>query len=456
MAIQFRHQTLRPPGKNLTALDTFLDDHRMGLALVSTSGLILLANDLFLSRSDLPHAMIGSLPVSHLAHNWSSHLSARDAHVLTEWLLPHLPSNEMWNGIVQEHREEGNRTVTLFRGTLSLSGKEHLFLFQGGPTRKLQSGRLAMHFPFLKNHLLPILLDLRDYDTLLPFFFETDSPPRQTTVLLSEESRWLPETSFFRITSRQKNPLDAPQWASLLSERVELPFYAPARRALFSREPSLPEQISLNLPLFWETSFYGWIIWPFPGTGSHRGTAYRKKFLAACDLSEQLHRIRTDLLLAPVLEREKMTGLYTQRGVLKSLQDLMSKQKSQRDFGLIGITLADPAGIGPLLTHLQTFLRGSDLLGHTSPMEFLLIITDSDRERTQKTFRRLLSVFTPIILSDFRLNARIGRCHYPEDGSTPIRLLRKAFLNDAVHVGHAYQEALFTTSEHSSNRQKNR
>lgn len=450
MATQFRHPPLRPLGTELTALDRFLDDHRIGFALVSANGLMLAANDLFLARTDLPHAMIGTLPVSHLAHVWAGHVSERDGQTLVQWLTPHEPSNESWNGSIREHPKEGDQIVTLFRATLSLSGKERLFLFQSSPGEGTRPGTIAHHFPFMKDHLLPIILDLRDYDAMLPLFLETDPSSVQTTVLLSEEARWFPETSFLRITSRQKKTSEHPQWISLLSERMSEPFPPPSRRPTFSRDLSIPEQLFLNMPLFRETSFYGWIIWPFTGAGSHRGTVYKRRSSEASDLSDQLHRIRTDLLLIPVLETERTTGLYSHRGILKALQDLMSKGKAGRAFGLIGITLADPAGIDPLSNHLRTFLRGSDLLGHNSPMEFLLVVTDSDREKTQKTFRRLLSVLRPIALADYRLNARIGLCQYPEDASTPIRILRKAFLHNAVHIGQAYQSAPFSTPSNYS------
>ncbi len=454
MAIQFRHATLRPPGQALALLDAYLEEHGIGFALISLKGLFLAANDRFLARTDQPCAMIGTLPSSHLEHVWSSHVSKRDRTILSQWLATRDTPSGAWNGTVRDHTGEGKQVVSLFRTSLSLSGEEQLFLFRSSPEPNHQPGLLGHHFLSLKKVLLPLILDLRDYATLLPLFIDREIPPWKTSVLLAEEPRWIPGTSFLRITSRQKQPEDSPQWISLKSERTDRIFPPPTRRALFSMDPSLPEQVFLNLPLFRETSFYGWIVWPFSGEGAHRGTLYRRRTIAASGLSEQLHETRSDLLLLPALEKERTQGLYSHRGILKAVQDLMSRERNGAPFGLIGITLADPAGIDPLATHLQTFLRASDLLGHVSPMEFLLIVTDSDRDRTRKTFRRLLSLLEPVALSDYRLNARIGLCHYPEDGTTPVRILRKVFRNDAVHIGLAYQGSLFPSHPNTSNSRK--
>ncbi len=443
MAIQFRHQTLRPPGPALNLLDQYLEEHRLGFALISVNGLFMAANNRFLARTDKPDAVIGTLPSSLLKKIWSGHLAGQDRNTLSEWLDPKDSCHGTWEGTLQEKAGEGQQVIALFRASLSLSGKEQLFLFHSFPRQAL-SHSLLSHFLSLKKEILSIVLDLRDYSTLLPFFLESETtPPGDTTILLAEASRWVEGTSFLRITPREESSEGTPQWISLKSRRTGDLFPPPGRRALFSKEPSSGEKVFLNLPLFRETSFYGWMIFPFSGAGFHRGDLYRKKALAATDLSGLLHETRSDLFLAPALEKERPGGLYSRRGILKALQDLMSQENKRSSFGLLGITLADPAGISLLSAHLQTFLRDSDLLGRVSPMEFILIVTDSDRTRTQKTLRRLLSFLKPFAQENFRLNARIGLCHYPEDGGTPLRIMRKVFLHDAVHIGLAYRETLF-------------
>ncbi|MHB1285197.1 MAG: nucleotidyl cyclase domain-containing protein [Leptospirales bacterium] len=442
MAIQFRHQTLRPPGPALNLLDKYLEEHRLGFALISVNGLFMAANTRFLARTDKPDPVIGTLPSSLLKKAWSGHLSGQDRNTLSEWLDPKDSTYGTWEGTLLETAGEGQQVVALFRASLSLSGKEQLFLFHSFP-RQDPSSPLLSHFLSLKKEILSIVLDMRDYSTLLPYFLDRETPPGETTILLAEESRWIEGTSFLRITPREESSEEVPQCISLRSRRTGDLFPPPGRRALFSKEPSSAGKVFLNIPLFRETSFYGWMIFPFSGEGIHRGDLYRKKALAASDLSGLLHEIRSDLFMAPALEKESPGGLYSRRGILKALQDLMSQEKKRSSFGLIGITLADPAGISPLSTHLQTFLRGSDLLGQVSPMEFILIVTDADRARTQKTLRRLLSFLKPLAQENYRLNARIGLCHYPEDGTTPLRITRKVFLHDTVHIGLAYRETLF-------------
>lgn len=444
MPIQFSHATIRPLTSVVNDLDRYLTEHSLGFAIVSSKGLFLAANDLFLSKSG-SKANLGSTPLSHFTKSWGSKLDAGGTDILMEWFFPSQKAESFWTETIVEKTASGPSSVSLFRAAPSLSEEENVLLFrESGPANavtKITSDQ-GFHFIAIKENTLRLILDLRDYEALIPYFLDQDesssSARGSAHLYLAEEPRWMPGSRFLKIESRPVPKPENPNWLSLTSEPVAQltgPLSQPTRRAFFTRRDGDPELI-LNLPLFQETSFYGWGFRKMTGNPSETGTLHRKSLKSAGLLSERLHAIRTDLFLFPPLEREKILNLYSRHGLIQALEDLIEQNRfAGGAFGLIGIAMDDPSGIEPMAALLKDFLRRADILGRPSPTEFLLLLPGNSPEMTSNTFRRLSAFVTPHLLTDYRLNATVGICHFPNDGQSPLRLLRQAFSENTVRMG---------------------
>lgn len=461
MPIQFSHSTLRPLTSVVNALDSYLSEHALAFAIVSRKGIFLAANNLFLSKSG-SKASLGTTPLSHFAKKWGSKIEGENADILMGWFFPSQKSERFWNETILEKSGSGPVSVSLFRAAPTLSEEEYVLLFRESgaahASNKIASD-LGFHFIAIKENILRLILDLRDYEALLPYFLKQDEPGASvrgdTYLYLAEEPRWIPGCRFLKIESRPIVKPEDPNWISLTSEPVPQltgPLSQPSRRAFFTRKDDKPDLI-LNLPLFRETSFYGWGFRLLSGDAAETGTVHRKALKSVQLLSERLHAIRTDLFLFPPLEREKILNMYSRQGLIQALEDLIEQNRFiGGTFGLIGITLDEPSGIEPMAELLKVFVRGADILGRPSPMEFLLLLPGNTIEMTAKTLQRLSAFIAPHLQTDYRLNATVGICHFPKDGHSPLRLLRQAFSGNASRMGQDIPQARLMPSEQQSER----
>ncbi len=458
MPIQFSHSTIRPLLPVVNDLDLYLSEHSLAFAIVSRKGVFLAANDHFLSKSG-SRATLGTTPLSHFAKNWGPKIEGDGSDILMGWFFPSQKSESFWNETILEKSGSGQVSVTLFRASPTLSEEEYVLLFRESDpahaSNKIASD-LGFHFIALKENILRLILDLRDYEALLPYFLKQDEPGGavhgEISLYLAEEPRWIPGSGFLKIESRPIANPENPNWISLMSEPVAQltgPLSQPSRRAFFTRKDDIPDLI-LNLPIFRETAFYGWGFRQLRENTAETGTIHRKALKSVQLLSERLHAIRTDLFLFRPLEREKILNLYSRQGLIQALEDLIEQNRFIGGaFGLIGITLDDPSGIEPTAALLKVFVRGADILGRPSPTEFLLLLPGNTAEMTAKTLQRLSTFIAPHIKMDYRLNATVGACHFPIDGHAPLRLIRLAFSQNAFRMGQDIPQSRLIPREQS-------
>lgn len=430
MPIQLRHPALRNLKPLLLEMDQYLESHRIGMAISGPDGLILIANDRFLEKAgDSP---LPTTPLYEILAIWQKGLPGGSADLLEEWLLPRTNRNERWGRMGPDIFRSGSPNTELMRIPLSLSRDFLLFMFQPGFSSPPVG--LIDHFQLLKNNLSLILLDLLDHSVLVQGF--RDPPPAgYESVILSSMPRFQSGSGFLRITPSATEDPEVSPCMSLGSVPVtenETPGIS--RRGFFSQDSTLPGGLFLNLPLFGESSFYGWAIVPMP-TQSHRGTLYRKTTEMAIRLSEALHANRQDLQFVPLFEKDRTHGFYSERGILQILQDLMTPDGTRESFALIGMSLGSHTGVMPLEEMLSRFSRRSDMSGKISSKEYVLVVMDAGKDRAEKALTRLLGILHARAKDDYRLNLGIGMTLFPEPQATPLRMLRTSLMRHIATVG---------------------
>ena len=430
MPIQLRHPTLRNLKPLLLEMDQYLESHRIGMAISGPDGLILIANDRFLEKAgDSP---LPTTPLYEILAIWQKGLPGGSADLLEEWLLPRTNRNERWGRMGPDIFRSGSPNTELMRIPLSLSRDFLLFMFQPGFSSPPVG--LIDHFQLLKNNLSLILLDLLDHSVLIRGF-HAPPPAGCESVILSSMPRFQSGSGFLRITPSATEDPEVSPCMSLGSVPVtenETPGIS--RRGFFSQDSTLPGGLFLNLPLFGESSFYGWAIVPMP-TQSHRGTLYRKTTEMAIRLSEALHANRQDLRFVPLFEKDRTHGFYSERGILQILQDLMTPDGTRESFALIGMSLGSHTGVMPLEEMLSRFSRRSDMSGKISSKEYVLVVMDAGKDRAEKALTRLLGILHARAKDDYRLNLGIGMTLFPEPQATPLRMLRTSLMRHIATVG---------------------
>lgn len=433
MSVQLRHPTIRNMKPLFLEMDHYLESHRIGMGLSGPDGLLLTANDRFLEK--IGQIPLQTTPLHEILRVWQKGLMKGPADLLEEWLLPRTNRTDRWERMIPDIFRSGSPNMELMRIPLALSRNYMLYMFQPGFSSP--PVRLIDHFQFLKNSLSLILLDLLDHASLLQVFRER--PPMECdSVILASMPRYQAGSAFLRITPSGMEALESSACMSLRSipvQETETPRIS--RRGFFSRDATPPGLPLLNLPLFGESSFYGWAIASM-STESPRGSLYRKKTEMARNLSFALHANRSDLQFVPLLEKDRTYGFYSERGILRILQDLMSPEGTGETFALVGLSLNSLSGVAPLEETLSRFARATDMLGKISPKEYVLIVMEAKENRAQKALTRLLGVLHSRAKDDYRLTLGIGMAVFPDPQATPLRMLRSALMRHIATVGESH------------------
>lgn len=431
MAIQLRHPTLRNMVPMLRELDGYLDLHRIGFALSDPVGLLYSANTFFLEKAG--NVSLQTTPLSEILRIWKQKRGPSPDRILDEWLAPPpLRRPGVWGGKLPKAASQQDADLELFRIPLSLSRSGILYLFQ--PTLSESPHSLIEHFQILRKSFLLVLLDLLDYSVLLKAFRDTGSQDRLNTVLLSTTPRFQTGSSFLKIETENQMTGRTPPGTVLHSTILpHNPPLAVARRGYFSRpDPSGP--LVFHLPLFGESSFYGWALFAL-SEDTHRKTLLRKRATGAEALSDGLHRIRLDLFFDPLLEKHSESGFYSERGIRQILQDLMSPEGTRECFALVGLSLDSPDGEIPLLELLSKVSRKTDLVGRLSSREYVVILMDAAQGRAARALERFRQVLDMHSRKDYRIRLRLGMTIFPDTPATPVRMIRSSFLHSMVSIG---------------------
>lgn len=431
MAIQIRHPSLRNMTPMFRELDGYLEVHRIGFALSDPDGFLFAANGRFIEQTGgLP---LQTTPLPEILRILRQRWPFPSEQILGEWLRhPPLRHPGFWEGRVHQEKGPEKKGLDLFRIPLSISRKGMLYLFQ--PVHPGDPPGLIEHFRTLRKSFRLILLDFLDYAVLLPALHSSGSPDRCNSVLLSTSPRFQAGSAFLRVepdgTDRLKD-LSGPVLRS--TSCLDNPPPPVVRRGYFSREDD-SEPLLFHLPLFAESSFYGWARFPILENMS-RKTLMRSKTAEARILSETLHQIRIDLAFAPLLEKDSDSGFYSERGIRQILQDLMAPDGTGESFALVALTLGSPAGEGPLVEILERFSRKTDMVGRLSCGEYVLVLMDATQGRAGKALNRLKEVLEVQSRKDYRIRLRLGMAIFPDTPATPIRMLRSAFQKTMTSVG---------------------
>ena len=431
MAIQLRHPALRNMVPLLRELEAYLELHRIGFALSDPVGLLYSANSLFIEKTgSFP---LQTTPLSEILRIWNQKRGPSPDRILDKWLaMPPLRSPGVWSGKLPESNALQDSNLELFRIPLSLSRSGILYLFQ--PTSSAEPNALIEHFQILRKSFQLILLDLLDYSVLLTAFHNTGSQDSLNAVLLSTTPRFQKGSSFLQIEPDKSMPgrnVSGPILRSALL--LDIPPLPVVRRGYFSRpDPSGP--LVFHLPLFAESSFYGWGLFSL-SKDTNRKTLVRSKATDAQTLSEGLHRIRLDLFCDPLLEKHSESGLYSERGIRQILQDLMSPEGTRECFALVSLSLDSPDGEAPLVELLSKYSRKTDLIGRLSAREYVVVLMDAAQGRAAKALDRFRRVLEMQAQKDYRIRLRIGMTIYPDTPATPLRMIRSSFLRTMASVG---------------------
>lgn len=431
MAIQLRHPTLRNMTPMLRELDGYLDLHQIGFALSDPVGLLYSANTLFIEKTG--NYSLQTTPLSEILRTWKQKRGPSPDRILDEWLAPpSLRRPGAWGGKLPKPASQQDSDLELFRIPLSPSRSGILYLFQ--PTHSESPHTLIEHFQILRKSFLLVLLDLLDYAVLLKSFHDTGSEDRLNTVFLSTTPRYQSGSSFLKIETDKvlpgKNFPGTVLHSTILLDNPPRPV---VRRGYFSRpDPSGP--LMFHLPLFGESSFYGWALFAM-SEDTNRKTFLRKKATGAESLSEGLHRIRLDLFFDPLLEKHSESGFYSERGIRQILQDLMSPEGTRECFALVGLSLDSPDGETPFLELLSKVSRKTDLVGRLSSREYVVIVMDAAQGRAARALERLRQVLEMHSRKDYRIRLRLGMTLFPDTPATPLRMIRSSFLHTMVSVG---------------------
>ena len=431
MGIQLRHTALRNMSPMLRELDDYLALHRIGFALSDPDGLLFAVNSLFVEQSgDFP---LQTTPLSEILRFWHQKRGASPDRILDEWLAPPpLRQSGAWNGRLPLEKSPRNPMLELFRIPLSLSQSGILYLFQTTHSEALPS--LIEHFQILRKSFQLILLDLLDYAVLLAALHDTRSPDRCDSVLLSTTARFQSGSSFLHVERENPTPLHKPSGPVLRSTLLSKnPPHLVVRRGYFSRQ-ELFGPLTFHLPLFAESSFYGWALFAL-SKDTNRKQLIRSKTSDARALSEALHRIRLDLFLAPLLEKHPGSGFYSERGIQQILQDLMSPEGTAESFALVGLSLESTDGEAPLIELLSRFSRKMDLTGRLSTREYVLVLMDAGQGRAGKALERLKEVLEEHARKDYRIRLSLGMTIFPGTENTPVRMIRSAFFRTTRVIG---------------------
>lgn len=403
----------------------------LGFALLSKKGFLRAADSLFLSFLDKKIISVGTIPQADIEKTFLSKTLPAHASTINSWIRGTIPET---GGLWQTTVPFGERSLELFRASITNSDEEAVLFFKTTGDQAFPATSLSRIFTDLSEEISSILLDSIDHEKILETlsdpFWEESGFPELPRVFLWDTPKWRKNSSLIQVSTRTSLDRQAPLTtaiSSIIPEQVMQSISTPVSRSFFIREDD-QENIHMIVPLFRETSHLGWMVQKLTQEGQKKQNITHHIQQKANDLTQKIFRNREELRLINLLNRDPDSALLSRRGLIDGLTDLLeiSSLRAQ-GVGAIGITLSEANGIFSLVEHLELFTRYSDLLGRISPMEFLVFLPDTSRSGTEKALKRMKTALTAEIAKNASLLATLTFCHAPEDGASPLKLLRAAF-----------------------------
>lgn len=434
MSILLGHAAIRPLTNALKKVNMICEKEMIGFALLSKKGFLRATDSLFLSFLDKKIISVGTIPQAEIEKTFLAKTLPAHASTVNTWIRGNTTAS---GGLWQSTVPFGELTLELFRAPITNSDEESVLFIRTSGGQGFPAQPLPRLFTELSEEISSILLDSMDHEKILealsdPFWEEAEFPA-PPIVFLWNTTKWQKNSFLIQISTRapvDRQPTITTAISSIIPEQVMQSLSIPATRSFFIRE-SEQENIHMIIPLFRETSHLGWIIQKLTSEGCKKTDITHQIQQKSNDLTRKIFRNREELRLISLLNRDPDSALLSRRGLIDGLTDLleMSSLKKQ-GVGVIGITLSEARGIFPLVEHLELFTRYSDLLGRISPMEFLVFLPNTSRAGTEKALSRMKSALLAEMARNTSLLAKLTFCHAPEDGASPLKLLRAAFQED--------------------------
>lgn len=415
----------------LQKVNLICEKELVGFALLSKKGFLRAADSSFLSFLDKKIISVGTIPQAEIEKIFLTKTLPAHASTINAWIRGNTPATgSLWQTSVPF----GEKTLELFRASMTNSDEEAILFFKVTGDQGFPATSLSLIFTGLSEEITSILLDSLDHEkileTLADPFWEESELPELPRIFLWNTSKWQKHSSLIQVSTRTSTDHPPPittAISSIIPEQVIHSTFTPVSRSFFIREDD-QENIHMIIPLFRETAHLGWMIQKLPSEGQEKSNITQHIQQKANDLTRKIFRNREELRLINLLNRDPDSALLSRRGLIDGLTDLLeiSSLKSQ-GVGVIGITISETNGIFALVEHLEVFTRYSDLLGRISPMEFLVFLPDTSRVGTEKALKRMKSALLEEVSRNASMLAKLTFCHAPEDGASPLKLLRAAF-----------------------------
>lgn len=429
MSILLGHSSIRPMTNTLQKVNMACEKNQVGFALLSKKGFLRAADSLFLSFIDKKIISLGTISLVEVEKAFIQKTVPEHASTVNAWIRGNTQNT---GGLWQTTMLFGERLLELFRASMTNSDEEAVLFFKEIGEKKLPVTSLSCLFTDLSEEITSILLDSIDHEEIIEEladqFWEGPEFSEPPKIFLWSSAKWQKTSSYIQVSTRSSsNTPITTALSSMIPERVMHSITSPVSRSFFIRETD-QENIHMIIPLFRETSHLGWMIQKLSSEGQKTPNITKRIQEKCNDLTRKIFRNREELRLISVLNRDPDSALLSRRGLIDGLTDLleMAPLKNQ-GVGIIGITLSEAKGTFPMIEFLELLTRYSDLLGRISPLEFLVFLPDTTRFGTEKALIRLKAALLPEVSQNASLLARLTFCHAPEDGASPLKLLRAAF-----------------------------
>ncbi|MDA8059801.1 MAG: hypothetical protein M0Z37_05570 [Nitrospiraceae bacterium] len=431
MSILLGHSSIRPLTNILQKVNLICEKEMIGFALLSRKGFLRAADSFFLSFLDRKIISVGTLPQAEIEKTFLSKTLPEHAATINLWIRGNAaPASGLWHATVPF----GQTSLELFRASVTNSDEEAALFFRVTGEQAFQKNTLPRIYTELSDEITEILLDSMDHEKILEVlsdpFWENPELPDLPKVFLWNTARWQKNSFLIQLSPRTSIENHVPittAITSIIPKKVIQSVSVPVTRSFFIREPD-QENIHMIIPLLRGTSHLGWVIQKLTTEGQNKTDITHHIQQKTNDLTRKIFRNREEVRLISPLNLDPDSALLSRRGLIDGLTDLLEMASLKKQgVGVIGITLSESRGIFPLVEHLEIFTRSSDLLGRISPLEFLALLPDTSRSGTEKALIRMKSALLAEVAKNASLLARFTFCHAPEDGVSPLKLLRAAF-----------------------------
>ena len=431
MSILLGHSSIRPMTSVLQKVNQICEKEMIGFALLSKKGFLRAADSLFLSFLDKKIISVGTIPQADIEKTFLTKILPANASQINTWIRGNTPAS---GGLWQTSVPFGEASLELFRAAITDSDEEAVLFFRVANHSASLDNSLSRIFTELSEEMASILLDSLDHEkileTLADPFWEESNLPEPPKIFLWTTSKWQKNSSLIQVSTRTSADHQMPittAISAIIPEQVIQSISIPVSRSFFIKEAD-PESIHMIIPLFRETSHLGWMLQKLTSQEQKETSNTQHIQQKANDLTRKIFRKREELRLISPLNRDPDSALLSRRGLIDGLADLIEMASLRHQgVGVIGITLTEARGVFPLVEHLELFTRYSDLLGRMSPMEFLVFLPDTSRLGTEKALARMKTALLAEVAGNSSLLAKFTSCHAPEDGASPLKLLRAAF-----------------------------